>query len=321
MARLDLERENLLSAHASCDRIEHGAELGLRLVAAVRVYWFNRGMLAIGHRGTVEALNRTTKDARTPARSRALFHAGQFDFFMGRYDEARVYLEESLAIARELGDKVRMAAVLQPLGLAYLEQGSYAVALGHLEEGIALARELHDKPALVAALNALAQYHRLRGDLGIAQSLYDQMVVLARELGDRYTIAIGMLNLASVAVGRGHADDARRLLTEILAIGEEIGSKPVIQSVLEVSAGLATLVGEREITARFYGAAESQVEQTGLHRDAADEAFLRSHVAKAKAELGGESLLASAWTVYNELAATRPDLVKALAKPDWHFDT
>lgn len=31
---------------------------------------------------------------------------------------------------------------------------------------------------------------------------------------------------------------------------------------------------------------------------------------------GGESLLASGWRIYNELAATRPDLVKILAE-DW----
>ncbi|KAK0708519.1 hypothetical protein B0H67DRAFT_341743 [Lasiosphaeris hirsuta] len=36
---------------------------------------------------------------------------------------------------------------------------------------------------------------------------------------------------------------------------------------------------------------------------------------------GGESLLASAWTVYNHLAATRPDLLHTLAAPDWPFDT
>ncbi|KAK4171360.1 hypothetical protein QBC36DRAFT_391169 [Triangularia setosa] len=36
---------------------------------------------------------------------------------------------------------------------------------------------------------------------------------------------------------------------------------------------------------------------------------------------GGRSVLASAWTVYNELAATRPDLIHTLATPDWPFDT
>jgi hypothetical protein len=36
---------------------------------------------------------------------------------------------------------------------------------------------------------------------------------------------------------------------------------------------------------------------------------------------GGQSVLASAYTVYNELAATRPDLIHVLAEPNWPFDT
>jgi len=36
---------------------------------------------------------------------------------------------------------------------------------------------------------------------------------------------------------------------------------------------------------------------------------------------GGRSVLASSYTVYNELAATRPDLIHTLAAPDWPFDT
>ncbi|KAH8698550.1 hypothetical protein BGW36DRAFT_460448 [Talaromyces proteolyticus] len=36
---------------------------------------------------------------------------------------------------------------------------------------------------------------------------------------------------------------------------------------------------------------------------------------------GGEAIVASAWTVYNELATTRPDLIHVLAEPDWPFDT
>ncbi|KAI5861635.1 hypothetical protein GGS23DRAFT_611765 [Durotheca rogersii] len=36
---------------------------------------------------------------------------------------------------------------------------------------------------------------------------------------------------------------------------------------------------------------------------------------------GGDGYIASAWTVYNELAATRPDLINVLAEPNWPFDT
>ncbi|WPJ65199.1 hypothetical protein SMAC4_13891 [Sordaria macrospora] len=36
---------------------------------------------------------------------------------------------------------------------------------------------------------------------------------------------------------------------------------------------------------------------------------------------GGQSCIASAYTIYNEIARTRPDLIHTLAAPDWPFDT
>ncbi|KAB5551077.1 hypothetical protein GE09DRAFT_965280 [Coniochaeta sp. 2T2.1] len=36
---------------------------------------------------------------------------------------------------------------------------------------------------------------------------------------------------------------------------------------------------------------------------------------------GGRNILASSWTVYNQLAATRPDLARLLAEPIWPFDS
>jgi hypothetical protein len=41
-----------------------------------------------------------------------------------------------------------------------------------------------------------------------------------------------------------------------------------------------------EAAAHFFGAAEAQVMQTGLHRDPADEAFLGPLVARAREALG-----------------------------------
>ncbi|KAH7367966.1 hypothetical protein B0T11DRAFT_276219 [Plectosphaerella cucumerina] len=39
------------------------------------------------------------------------------------------------------------------------------------------------------------------------------------------------------------------------------------------------------------------------------------------AEEGGQVLLSSAWTVYNEIAAKRPDVIDVLSRPDWVHDT
>jgi tetratricopeptide (TPR) repeat protein len=293
LTRLDLERENLLSAQAWCDRAEDGAALGLRLAHSMLLYWVNRGLLELGHRVTVEALARQGAQGRTTSRCRGLFNAGQLGCWMGRYEEARRYLEESLAIARELGDKGRIAMALQPLGTACLGAGDQATARAHLHEALALARKLGNKRELAGALNALAQLHRAEAELDAAEPLYEQVVSLARELDDRETIAIGLLNLAMVSIGRGSADRARAMLSEILAIAEETGSKPVEQSVLEVSAGLAALRADWGHAARFFGAAESRAAQTGLRREPADEAFLARHIALARDALGEPAFAAA----------------------------
>jgi predicted ATPase/class 3 adenylate cyclase len=293
LARLDLERENLLAAHAWCDRAPRGAEHGLRLAYLLRAYWLNRGLLGPGYRFTEEALNRSGAGARDLARSRALFVAGQLSVTMGRYGEAPRYLEESLHIAREIGDRRRVAAALQPLGTAHVGLGDLPTARRYLQEALALAEQHGAQREIAAAGNALAQLCRVEGNLERAEALYAQVLAFMRKLEDRESIAIVLLNQAMVAIARGDDERARSMLLEVLAIADEIGSKPVGQSVFEVSAGLAALRQDWPRVARFYGAAEAQAAQTGLHRDPGDEAFLAPLLARARAALGAQGFPAA----------------------------
>jgi len=292
-ARLDLERENVLAAHAWCDDAEEGGQLGLRLVSALRRYWIMRGVLGLGHRVTLEALGRAGAQQRDFARCRAFFDAGQLGSWMGRYAEAQRYLEESLAIARELGDLSSVAAALQPLALALLGQGDVAAARGYLEEALALERKRGEPREVAAVLNALAQIHRVQGDLEAAEPLYENVLAIARERSDREIIAIGLLNLAMVAIGRGSPERAGAMLREAQVIAEELGSRPLGQSVLEVCAGLAASRAEWEQAVRFFGAAEAQTGKTGLHRDPADDAFLTPLIARARDGLGPKAFEAA----------------------------
>lgn len=72
----------------------------------------------------------------------------------------------------------------------------------------------------------------------------------------------------------------------------------------------------QQVDAHAIGAPAYTAEKQVFHTDAGDVIAL---FALASAEEGGESYLSSSWTVYNELAAARPDLVRTLAEP-WDFD-
>jgi non-specific serine/threonine protein kinase len=284
-ARLDAELENLLSALNWCDEIPDGANRGLALNTALRHYWIRGGHLALGLRSSAQALARFPATNRTVERSSALFDLGQLHSFSGQPAQAKPYLEESIAIARELGDRRRIAYALQPLGYACMGLGQTDEARKHLEEGVKLAREQGDLNEIAAALNALGQLHRSQGQLDKAEPIFQQVLTTASQASHDYVMLIALLNLAMVWIDRGAPTRARSVLLEILAEIEEGGAAATTQSVLEVMAGYAALVGDLEATARLYGAAEAMAEQTGLHRDPADEAFLARHVDEARRRL------------------------------------
>jgi predicted ATPase/class 3 adenylate cyclase len=283
---LDTERENLLAAYGWCERAPEGVESSLRLMTALRPYWVNRGLMPLGRRLTLEALERAPESMDARLRCRALFDAGQLATFMGFYDEAASSLEESLTLARRLEDVAQVALVLQPLGMACVGRGDTEAAKLRFDEAVDLAARLGNKRELAAALNARAQLHRLEGDVANAAAAYERMLELAREMQDHEVIAIGLLNLAMIRTAAEAVPEARQCLAEAACIAYDIGSKAVGQSVLEVSAGLAVVAQEPVLAARLYGAAEQQAQASGLHRDRADEAFLAPLMALARKRLG-----------------------------------
>ena len=289
LVRIDQERENVLAAHAWAAMPGAIAGNDLRLVNGVKQYWISRGLIAPGYRIVAEALAQPSAMTHDVPRARTLVTAGQLCCLMHRYAEARAHLEESLAIGREIGDTGRVAAALQFLALAALGQGDSAKARHYLEEALALAQSLGNRREVAAALNALAQVHRAEGAFDVAEPLYRRVVDLARELVDREVIGIGLLNLAMVSIVRGRVDEAAGMLQEVIAAAEDSGSKPLVQSALEVTAGLAAARDDDARAARLYGAAEAMALRTGIRRDPADEAFLSPWISQARSRLGAQA--------------------------------
>ena len=284
LERIDADRENLLLAHRWCQQANLDPEAGLRLASSLKHSWIIRGRMQTGHRVMAEALARMK--SRNTVRCAGLFDAGQLSGLMGRYAEARAHLEESLSIAREIGDERRIAAVLQPLGMACHGLGDRETARACLEEALERARKIGIPRNIAAANNALGQFLRAEGHADEAQPLYEQALEILREVGDRESSAIIMLNVAMTSIARGLPDRARSVLVEVIDIAQELGSRREGQSVMEVAAGLAASGEEWPMAARLFGAAEALQSESGLYRDASDAAFLEPLVAKTRQSLG-----------------------------------
>jgi non-specific serine/threonine protein kinase len=288
--RVDIERDNILAAFRWCGPRAERAELQLRLMSSLKMYWLNRGLVGLVRGAVLDALRWLPERGRQ--RARALYDAGQMGYFMGLFGDARRELEECLGIARETGDQELIGLALQPLGLACAGVGDTAAARPYLEEAIEIARAQQEPRRVAARVNALAQLYRVEGDFAAAEPLYEHVIELSRGLGDHQSEAIGLLNLAMTAADRGDLARACRALEEVLARSPG-ASKPVAQSVLEVCAGLASIAQDWEHAARFYGAAEAEAARTGIRRDPADEAFLSPRIDAVRAALGSDAFPAS----------------------------
>ena len=296
LAQLDQERENLLAALAWCaaDGVLHAqrsvAEQGLRLGFALRPYWLNRGLLTLGLDTTLRVLAHPAAASRDAVRARALFNVGQLCCFMGRNAQAMGYLVECLEIAREVDDKPRVAAVLQPLGMAAVGLGDRAAARRYIDAALQAAQAINNPRQVASAHNALAQLDRMEGRLDEAERSYRAFLDLARSLQDQDYIAAALLNLAMVALTRG-ADGgpaAHLLLREVVQIAQQIGSRPAEICALDVAAALAAVRGDWARAARYFGLTEAQNAVSGLQRDAADEAFLLPVMRQLREVLGTE---------------------------------
>ena len=162
---------------------------------------------------------------------------------MMRYDyaAARPWFEESLALFREIGDKWGIGVPLLDWGYMDSIQGNYDAARARLEESIRMHRQVGERWMQSLSLNVLAQVAQQQGDYQQAAMLYDESLDLLRKMGLETSIADVLHNLAHLAQAQGHDPLAARLYKESLALFSKQGNE---EGVARCRAGLAAVEGQ-----------------------------------------------------------------------------
>jgi predicted ATPase/class 3 adenylate cyclase len=333
LARLEADHDNLRTALAWSLAEAHGAEPALRLAGSLYRFWWRRCYLSEGREWLARALARDALP-RGQARARALNGAGVLARIQADYRAAHASFEESLAIARELGDRAGIAQALQNLGSVARHQGQHSSATALFEQSLALWRELGDTWGIAVALwyqahvaQDLGDYERAtrlseeslalareRGDTWLiaialqmlgrlaraqrdderAAALAEEVLAQFRELGDKRGIACALDDLGRVAHARGNDERARTTHEESLALFRDLGDTGGTAMSLEGLAGVAEAMGRTERGARLFGAAEALREAAGQALSPVEYAEHDREVAVARVTMGDEAF-AAAW--------------------------
>jgi len=151
----------------------------------------------------------------------AKLSATYVDFQLGKYQELKPKLEESLSSFRKLGDNSGVALSLRYLGDLARVEGRLEQASALLKESLELFHGLGDRWGIAMCSDTLGNLAR---DLGIyeqAAIYYQESMSVANQLNDKLRIAVSFISLAELAYCKGHYDHAESLCNEGLCVGGE----------------------------------------------------------------------------------------------------
>ena len=204
LARLEREHANFRTIMQSSIELDD-AEVGLRVGGSLWRFWDVRGHAREGLDLLARVLALPTATERTAARARALQAAGYLAFIQGGYPVARTFLEESIAIRREVHDPSGLMQSLHFLGLVRRCQGQADEAGTLFSEALAIARLIGDRAWEAATLHCIARLAYYAGEFARARSLLEEALGKRRAVGDLWGLGITLGDLGDVvrALGDG----------------------------------------------------------------------------------------------------------------------
>jgi hypothetical protein len=123
--------------------------------------------------------------------------------------------EESVRIAREVGDIATFAYAATPLAVSMLLAGDEARAAPLLDEALAATRAVGNRRQASRTLWALGRLAVQRGEP--ARALFEEACGLCREFGDGVFLTLALPHLAEAELAEGRPEVAVRLLAAATA--------------------------------------------------------------------------------------------------------
>ena len=293
--RLRLEHDNLRAALEWWLAAPERRTEALELASALWWFWTKSGYFSEGQQWLQRALAGAA-DASPRVRLSALIGLWHMTFFQGDYATTEHLGQESLTLARDVGDA-----------------GAAAFSL-FIQTNVAAERRDWDKvSALIAECEAAAEasadawYQALPlllrawalvgdGDYDRAVDLIERSVVLQRQSGDKWAIGIGLSNLAALRLLQKRREEAEAITSEGIRLCEELADRRGLSWFLDVLAAAAAAQARFVRAARLFGAADALLDGIGSMRP--NQLFSLLHdpqVTLTRASLG-ETSFRTAWS-------------------------
>ncbi len=157
---------------------------------------------------TSQALIRQDKQVKLTNR-RLLNQLGFLYDSLGKQSEALDRYQESLKLARAIGDRAGEGTILNNLSQIYHARGDYETALRYLEESLAIRRAIGDRAGLCATLFNMGHIYWQKDEHQQAIACWVEAYRISKEIG--YAEALAALENLAKQLGRSGLEDWERL--------------------------------------------------------------------------------------------------------------
>ena len=186
MAISEKEHNNFRSA------IDHsltsGADvlLGLRIGAAISLFWLERNHFHEGIERLQNLLQRAVDTEHQQARAKMLYRSAAIQSRLFSYSAAYKLCEQSIETCRSLDDKRSLASALYYMGDICLALHDYAQAKTVLEESISICWSIHFPQQLNMALTSLGRAYEETGERKRAFATAKEALAIAEQIDDTW---------------------------------------------------------------------------------------------------------------------------------------
>jgi predicted ATPase/DNA-binding SARP family transcriptional activator/DNA-binding CsgD family transcriptional regulator len=175
--------------------------------------------------------------------------------------------------------------------LALHEEGEPARAAALWEESLALAREVGDVDRIGTNQMVLGFASLVQGDYERARTVCEEALSLSGEedSGVRWFVPEAWVNRGLAELGQGEHERAAASFSKGLELARELGIKVSVMSSLEGMASLAGDLKEATRTALLWGAVEAARTASDIALSPIERAVHEPHLASARSQLGEEA--------------------------------
>jgi predicted ATPase len=128
----------------------------------------------------------------------ALYYMGNISIAIHEYPQAKTALEESISICWGIHFPQQLNMAMTSLGQALDEQGDHERALVTTKEALAIAEQVDDVWGMIHALQLLGTINRFIGEYDIAIDYFERSLPAIRLIGDRLAEGVTQANLSTL---------------------------------------------------------------------------------------------------------------------------